>query len=421
MLSEEMNARMTQVGPRTPMGNLLRYYWWPIAVSSELGRLPIRRRLLGEDIVLYRLRDGSIGVIQARCPHRFASFEYGIITADGIRCPYHGWLFDKAGACLDQPAEPPESTFKDRIRVSAYRAEELGGFIHVYMGPDPAPLLPRFDVYVWDNVIREIWLAELNCSWLAAMENSVDPHHTEWVHAQLGHFLNSVDNADMPVDTILKKHQKVGFDEFEWGIIKRRIVEGGSELDDDWKIGHPIIFPNMLRRGFAWLQQFQIRVPIDDEHTRHYTYTVYKPPAGFVLDEQQPETEIPYMLTPFRTEDGRHRVDFIDGQDYMAWETSGPILDRPHEHLGKSDVGLILLRRMFQREMDKVAAGEDPMCVVRDPAKNEIIEIETERSRYGTPDYWKTTLFQNTHRFSPLTPKILDLFGQFDKFEKSAG
>ena len=419
MLTPDMNQKMTQVGPGTPMGNLLRRYWYPVAVSSELGRLPIRRRLMGEDIVLYRLGDGSVGVIAERCPHRHASLGFGIVEDNGIRCPYHGWLFDREGQCLDQPAEPPESTFKSRIKAQTFRAEELGGMIHVYLGPDPAPLLPRFDLYVWENVWREIWWADLPHSWLIPMENSVDPHHAEWLHGHYGQFLNSIENGAPKLEVYVKRHQKVGFDEFDWGIIKRRVVEGGSEEDDDWKIGHPLVFPSMLRRGFAYLQQFQIRVPVDDVTTRHYWYTVYKAPEGFDLE---PQPEIPVMEVDYRTPDGDFRVDFVDGQDIMAWSTSGPTYDRSEEHLGKSDVGIIMLRRMFQREMEKVEAGDDPIGVLRDAAHNKIIELPTEKAKLGGgPAYWREMMQQGTHRFSPLTPQVLDLFERFDEYEKQRG
>lgn len=415
MLSAEMNARLTQVGPGTPMGNLLRRYWYPIAISSELGRKPLRRRLLGEDLVVYRTGNGAVGVMEEACPHRRASMAYGIVENEGLRCSYHGWLFDPSGTCLHQPAEPEDSTFKDRIRARAYPAQELGGMIHVYLGPDPAPLLPRFDLYVWEDVWREIWYAELPHSWLNPMENSVDPHHAEWLHGHYGHFVRSLDHVGPLSKVYVKKHQKIGFDEFEFGIIKRRIVEGGSEEDDDWKIGHPLVFPYMLRRGFAWQQQFQIRVPIDDETTMHYWYACYKGPDGFKMP---PQEGIPIMEIDYRTPSGDFNVDFVDGQDIMAWSTSGPIADRTREHLGKSDIGLIMLRRMYEREMEKVERGEDPMGVLRDPAQNQIIELPTEKAKLGGgQSYWRDLLEQGTHRYSPFTADIIKLFEEFEQYE----
>src|SRR5215470_16667071 len=121
MLSKEMNDRLTRVGPGTPMGSLLRRYWFPIARTPELDDEPVLAiTLLGENLALFRSDDGALGIVSQRCPHRGASLAYGIPEEDGLRCPYHGWKFSRAGACLEQPAEPPESTFKERIRVPAY-------------------------------------------------------------------------------------------------------------------------------------------------------------------------------------------------------------------------------------------------------------------------------------------------------------
>ncbi len=417
MLSPEMNERLVRVGPGTPMGELLRRYWYPIAISSELGIKPLRRRLLGEDLVVYRTRSGRVGVMQESCPHRRASMAYGIPEEDGLRCGYHGWVFDPEGTCLEQPAEPASSTFKDRIRATAYPAQELGGMIHVYLGPDPAPLLPRFDLYVWEDVWREIWWADLPFSWMNPMENSVDPHHAEWLHGHYGAFVDELETGVKRDATVyVKPHQKVGFDEFEFGIIKRRMLEGASEEDDDWKIGHPLVFPHMLRRGFAWQHMFQIRVPVDDHTTRHYWYTAYKGPEGFVMPAQD---EIPVMEVPWQKPDGDFDVSFVDGQDIMAWATQGAIYDRSLEHLGQSDRGIIMLRRMFERELEKVEQGLDPIGVIRDPAKNEIISLPTEKKKLGGgTKYWKDLIATGTHRYSPFTPKITDLFEQFEEYER---
>ena len=131
MLSREENELLTQVGPGTPMGELLRRYWYPIAAASELIEKPTKAvRVLGEDLVLYRDKQGRPGLIGPQCAHRRMSMLLGIPEEDGLRCAYHGWLYDRAGKCLEQPyeqAEDPGSTFKDRIRVLAYPVEELGG------------------------------------------------------------------------------------------------------------------------------------------------------------------------------------------------------------------------------------------------------------------------------------------------------
>lgn len=145
-LSKEENDTITRVGPGTPAGEMLRRYWQPIGFANELQDKPKGKRILGEDVVLFRDENGRFGVLARRCMHRGTSLEFGHIENGGLRCCYHGWLYDVEGRVLETPSEPPESTFKERVRQPSYKVQELGGVIFVYMGPEPAPLLPRYDV-----------------------------------------------------------------------------------------------------------------------------------------------------------------------------------------------------------------------------------------------------------------------------------
>src|SRR5277367_3831673 len=157
MLTAEQNERLTRIGPGTPMGGLLRRYWMPVATVREMrDRWTKRVRLLGEDLVLFRDRSGRLGLIGETCPHRRASLAYGIPAIDGIRCPYHGWKFDASGACIEQPNEPEGSTFKDKVNIGGYAVSELGGLIWGYLGPQPAPLIPKLDGFVAERAIRTI-------------------------------------------------------------------------------------------------------------------------------------------------------------------------------------------------------------------------------------------------------------------------
>src|SRR5438874_2273804 len=267
MLTKEQNDQITRVGPGTPMGELMRRYWHPIAASVELDENPVKKvRLMCEDLVLYRDRSGNLGLIDEPCPHRRVSLEYGIPEAEGLRCPYHGWVFNHEGRCLEQPAEPWDSTFKDRVTTKAYSAQEMSGLIFAYMGPEPAPLLPNYDVLVWDNAVRHIGVTMLDCNWLQCMENSLDPVHVEWLH---GRFMDYMwERKGQPTKTQYhSRHKKIGFDRFEHGMLKRRVVEGNSEEDDAWKVGHPVVFPNILRVGGGRQAEFQYRVPVDDNTT----------------------------------------------------------------------------------------------------------------------------------------------------------
>jgi 5,5'-dehydrodivanillate O-demethylase len=405
MLSKEKNEQLTRVGPGTPMGELLRRYWWPIATASMLGPVPIKRRLLGEDLVLYRDKSGALGLLEERCPHRRASMVYGCVEEHGLRCGYHGWLFGNDGACLEQPPEPPHSTFKERIAAQAYQVEELGGLIFAYMGPAPAPLLPRFDMYVWDDAWRDIGHAVVPSNWLQIMENSVDPHHVEWLHGYYATFINNLAGKPGP-KTFSKRHVKVAFDQFEFGIIKRRVLEGSTEENDDWKIGHPMVFPNMLRVGGAGMYSFQIRVPMDDTHTWHVWYQAYRPEDRVV----PPQGEIPTYEVPIYDDKGEVIVDYVDGQDIMAWMTQGPIADRSEEHLGTSDAGVIMLRRLFFENMEIVKNGGDPMGTVRDPARR-CINLPQERDKFGAADAFRREWLQiGQTRYSPLKERVEALF-----------
>jgi 5,5'-dehydrodivanillate O-demethylase len=380
MMSPEKQETLTRVGPGTPMGELLRRYWHPVAAASEIANArPKKVRLLCEDLVLFRDGRGAPGLLEERCPHRGASLAEGCVEPDGVRCPYHGWKFDAGGACLETPAEPPDAKLKDRVRAKSYRAQELGGLIFAYLGPEPAPLLPRFDLYVWDNALRDIGHAMVPCNWLQIMENSMDPYHVEWLHGRHFAALRRARGLDDALP-YRKRQVKIGFDLFKYGIIKRRVFEGGSEDDEDWKVGHPLVFPTMVRVGAHWEHTFQIRVPVDDTHTWHVWYACYKPDAGIEVPRQD---AIPFYEVPWRDEKGGFITDFVDGQDIMVAVTQGPIADRTREHLGSSDTGIAMLRRLFLEQIDKVRAGEDPLGVLRDPAENTLIELPQESKKYG--------------------------------------
>ena len=418
MLSVEQNKLLTQVGPGTPTGELMRRYWHPIAGSAEMRENPTKGvRILGEDLVLYKDRSGVLGLIQESCPHRRVNLLYGIPEQQGIRCPYHGWLFDESGRCLEMPAEAPDSTFKDRVTARTYPVQELGGLIFAYLGPKPAPLLPRWDLLVWENVVRDIGVSVVPCNWLQCMENSLDPTHTEWLHGwymaymrerrlAVGSSAVGVDPEQYERDVAagnpagqppiiaggfqatserLPGHARIGFDIFEHGVIKRRMYSEGSEDDPSWRIGHPVVFPNILRVGTT----MQIRVPMDDSHTYHIMYGAYYAGPDIDMGEQE---EVPVYDIPVKDPQGRFISDFVLGQDSMVWATqgmrNGGLAERHLEKLGESDKGIILFRRLVSEQAKIVQDGGEPMNVFRDPAKNQVV-----------------TLFQETDPFEAAKPE----------------
>ncbi len=407
MLSIEENERLTQVGPGTPMGDLLRRYWYPIAASSEMMDHPTKLiKILGESLVLFRDRRGHLGLIGDTCLHRRVSMVYGIPEDDGLRCPYHGWKYDGAGKCIEMPAEPPESVFKDKICMPSYPVEELGGMIFAYLGPEPVPLLPRWEVFVRKDALRDIGVAEVPCNWLQIMENSVDPVHVEWLHQYFNNYvLERVGKKDLQRPAL--RHEKIGFEVFEHGIIKRRVLEGETEDNEDWKTGHPVLFPHILVAGSTRRTTFQIRVPVDDTRTMHWWYTCYVKRPGV---DTGPEEKIPFYRVPVPTLDENGQPDWqtLDfnngGQDMVAWYSQGPITDRTLEHLGESDQGVIAYRKLLREQLEKSARGEDPMNVFRDAAKNVSIKVQLEEAKLAGGKYNRDTNRRQggATRFSPV-------------------
>jgi 5,5'-dehydrodivanillate O-demethylase len=387
------------------MGNLLRRYWHPIAGSVELDQEPTRAvRLLCEDLVLYKDRSGALGLIGQACAHRRVNLIYGIPEQHGLRCPYHGWLYNEQGQCLEQPAEAPDSTFKERIKLPAYPVQELGGLIWAYLGPEPAPLLPRWDLFVADNVLRDIGHTVLPCNWVQMMENSMDPVHLEWLHGRYHMYALEKQGKDPAfARPFFKKHIKLGFDRFEHGIVKRRVVEGHTEEDEDWRVGHPVLFPNVLRQGSNGRHTFQYRVPMDDTHTWHVWYTCYFPGPGAEVPKQE---GIPLHEVPLYDKEGKLITDTIPNQDYMVWMTQGPIADRTKERLAESDKGVILYRRLLKEQMAIVEDGGEPMNVFRDPVKNARIGLPQEELTYTGPGPGGSAILGGRQRYSPAANEI---------------
>jgi 5,5'-dehydrodivanillate O-demethylase len=377
MLTREENDNLTRVGRGTPAGEMLRRYWQPVAASAELSaEKPIKSvHLLGEKLVVYRDTKGSYGLVGERCPHRSASLAYGRVDAEGIRCPYHGWKFDATGRCLQQPAEPPDGGFKDKIKHTAYPVEKLGGLLFGYLGPLPAPVLPRWDVLAWEDGRRWIEVQEpLRCNWLQPMENSVDPSHLYWLHGETAHLLPNVARYE-------EEHE---FIPFESGVYKRRITPGKNPGDPPAIDQHPLLFPNTLRHVFRAKDKMlrhnlQIRVPIDDGHTQ--VFVVYFEPND--KDRTPAGADVPWSYFPIRDEQGRYRLEHVLVQDAMAWETQGAVTDRSEEHLGVGDEGIIVFRKLLREQIDAVRQGRDPLGFVRHSDNKRIMEFDVINERIG--------------------------------------
>ena len=391
MLTQEENEVLTRVGPGTTMGNLLRCYWHPIAAVAQLDERPFRTlpvQLLGEDFVLFRDRSGRLGLVDRYCAHRRVNLVNGIVEEDGLRCPYHGWKYDRTGQCIEQPFEKtsrPDNNYKSRCGISGHPVEELSGLIWAYTGANPVPLLPRWAPLVCEEAVRDIAAVVLPCNWLQCQENSPDPVHTEWLHAYLGNYVRSVYEPTQASDfsklgpTAGRSTQKIRFAEFDYGQVKMRMVDGDSGEEEDWTIGHPTLFPNGLMTGCQWAYTMQFRVPMNDTNTYHVSLYVFPAAPGTKAPRQE---RVPYRDVPLKDENGDWILDFTFNQDYMAWVEQGSIAQRHLEKLGQSDQGIVLFRQMLLRELDKVQRGEDPVGVFRDPARNSSVELPCERVKH---------------------------------------
>ena len=233
MSRDESHRRLTRVGPGTEMGELLRRYWHPIEALLELERDPLQPiRILGEDLLLYRDRSGTLGLVDRHCPHRGADLLYGILESRGVRCSYHGWHFDERGRCLARPFDEvarPGARGEAGVAIKAYPVAVKASLVWAYLGPPPAPCLwdwARFH----DPGHPVVSLALLPCNWLQCQENTVDPVHVEWLHqalpgARYGHGERGA------------RHRKIGFDEFEFGFVYRGVLDNTDESHPLWTGG----------------------------------------------------------------------------------------------------------------------------------------------------------------------------------------
>lgn len=390
MLTAQENATLTQVGPDTPMGRLLRWYWHPVAASTQLDENPVMHvKLLGESLVLYRDRRGGLGLLGERCAHRRVNLVFGIPELEGLRCPYHGWMYDETGQCLEMPTEPEDSTFPSRVKIDAYPVQELAGLIFAYLGPAPAPLLPRWDLFVCDNVLRDIGFQTVPCNWLQMQENDIDPAHTGWLHQYFSNYvLERLGRPDLkrrafaltPGSVTRVSGRGSVTAAHDWQIDEHGVMNL-VQIDGAWRQSRPSIFPNMN----SFLTLFMYRVPIDDTHTLHVTFTAYPQPPGESVEQKA----VPYYIVPPSVDDEMNPIwpelDNNGGQDIMAWMAQGDVVDRTKEKLGESDKGVILWRELLRRQLRIVEDGGEPINVFRDPEANVRLNVPP---RDGSPLDW---------------------------------
>jgi phenylpropionate dioxygenase-like ring-hydroxylating dioxygenase large terminal subunit len=364
-------AELVKVGRNTPMGELLRRYWHPVGLSADASGVPRQVRALGEDLILFRDGGGQAGLLHARCCHRGATLYYGKVEHDGIRCCYHGWLFDTRGHCIEQPCEPQGGLFKDKVRQPWYPVEERYGLIFAYMGPpDRKPVLPSYEclevmddgefVDADDSSLGGGGPPIIPCNWLQHYENVVDPFHVPVLHGSFSGPQFTLAMASIP---------DVTFEASPRGVLARstRKMDGGKTFYRVTEAALPTlrVVPNPRVAQFARVESIGWVLPIDDESFRIYV-------AGRVKQKG----DIGRMRSKF---DGKDWSEMSEAEhqrhpgDYEAQVGQGPITMHSEEHFAQSDRGVLIMRRMLQEQLTAVAEGRDPIGVSFDPAPSPVV------------------------------------------------
>ena len=360
----QYKSELVQVGRSKPMGELLRRYWHPIGLASDANGTPRKVRALGEDLILFRDGAGRAGLVHARCCHRGTTLYYGKVEARGIRCCYHGWLFDTQGHCLEQPCEPQGGLFREKVRQPWYPVEERYGLIFAYMGPpERKPVLPRYHclevmddgefVETDDSSLGGGGPQIIPCNWLQHYENVVDPFHVPVLHASFSGAQFSMAMAAMP---------EVAFERSPRGVTVRatRKVDGKTfHRVTEAVIPTLRVVPNPRVAQFTRVESIGWVLPIDDTSFRIYVAGRSKHPGD--LGRMRSKFEGKFWWDMTEEEHQRHPGD------YEAQVGQGPITIHSEEHFAQSDRGVLMIRRMLQDQIDIIEAGRDPIGVTFDP------------------------------------------------------
>ena len=349
---------LTEVGAGTPMGELLRRYWHPVGIATDAGTVPRKVRVLGEDLILFRDGQGRAGLVYPHCAHRGASLYYGKTEDRGIRCCYHGWLFDVEGHCLEQPCEEGGGPRRDKVRQPWYPVQERYGLVFAYMGPpDTKPVLPRYEcletlatgefVEADDSSIGSGGSVIVPCNWLQHYENVVDPFHVPILHGSFSGAQFTSQMASMP---------QVVFDTTAHGVkvtSTRRMEDGRTFLRvTEAAVPTLRVVPNPRVAKYGMVESIGWVLPMDDSTFRIYT-------AGRVTQKGElakVRSRFNGKTWPELTEEEHQRFP----GDYETQTSQGPVAHHSEEHLATSDKGIALLRRFLEAQLTAMAQGGDP-------------------------------------------------------------
>ncbi|MFY0610430.1 MAG: aromatic ring-hydroxylating dioxygenase subunit alpha [Hyphomicrobiaceae bacterium] len=398
MLSKQENDDLTRVGPSSKAGDVLRRYWQPAALSIELdGNRPvIPVKLLGESLVLFRNERGELGLIGRHCPHRGADLCYGRLDDNGLRCPFHGWHFDRTGHCVEQPGEPEGSRMHESIKAQSYPVTERNGVVFAYMGPGEPPAFPALDCFAAPDshvfAFKGLW----ECNWLQAMEVGIDPAHASFLHRFLEdedpdggygkQFRDKAGNTDIPMTQLLRDYPRpeIQVEQTNYGL---RLV-ALRHLDDERthvRVTNQV-FPCAICIPMSnEMTITQWHVPVDDETCYWYSmFTSFgRPVDKDVMREQRLREHRLPDYAPLKNAENNYGFDpdeqrtktytgmglDINVHDQWAVESMGRIQDRTNEHLGKTDVGIIRYRRMLRAAIDGLQQNNDAALPMNERAE----------------------------------------------------
>src|ERR1700686_248945 len=390
MLSAEQNELITRTGPGTAAGRLMRCYWQPAALVDELsGNRPVKPvKLLGENLVIFRDERRRYGLIGRACPHRGTDLAYGRLEDGGLRCAFHGWLFDVAGQCLQTPAEPDCSNLCANIRQKAYPVVERSGILFAYMGPGEPPALPHIDCFVAPDTHTFAFKGMIDCNWLQSLEVGIDPAHTSFLHRffhdedpKHGYgklFRDTSIDSEMPMTQIMREfpRPRIEVEPTDYGL-RIRTLRPLSAAQTHVRVTN-LVFPHAFVIPMSSEMTItQWHVPLDD--TRHYWYAIFTS-FGAPVDKDEMRRqrlalyELPdyvprknkandYSFDPHEQEQATFTgmgAD-INVHDQWACESMGAIQDRTAEHLGTSDKAISAYRRLLRQALDQSGNGGRPL------------------------------------------------------------
>jgi len=397
MITEQANQLLTQTNRGTPAGDLLRRYWQPVALAEELppGGAPLPVKIMGEELALFRDDQQRIGLLGIHCSHRGTDLSYGRVEDGGLRCLYHGWLYDIHGRCLEQPGEPGGGANRDAIRHLAYPCQERGGIIFTYMGPGEPPLLPNYEFLNQPAGHLCVYKIFHECNYLQANEGNIDPVHLSFLHRFLEHKeerYTGVRGSDESHYNLIAKAQAPTLDvevtDFGVRIYSvRQMGEGKAYLRvSNFVLPNLSTFPGQTGGqgyGINW------HVPIDDTH--HWKYCFFfnreAPLDPSVIDKARAEVDEHYQPVRNATNNFMQDRESMKTQTYtgmgsgfqthdaFATGSQGAIQNRTAENVVSSDIAIIAARKLMEKAIRDIQAGGEPPHVIRNPAQNDLSNL----------------------------------------------